>query len=120
VNLGDEWFLKGLMADIHVGHLNVAEAALDVKGTSLPPEELLKVLELPTDLDQPAQIFSLNYALQGDDRFDDVGTDDNTEWFLRRLEPAEAIHPPRRLQYSPQPYNREKISNELLELEREI
>ena len=120
VNLGDEWFLKGLMADIHVGHLNVAEAALDVKGAPLSPEELLKVLELPTDLDQSAQIFSLNYALRGDNRFDDIGTDDNVLWFLRRLEPPEAIHPPRRLQYSPQPYSREKISDELLELEREI
>jgi hypothetical protein len=120
VNFGDEWFLKGLMADIHVGHLNIAEAALDVKGAPLSSEELLKVLELPTDLDQPTQIFSLNYALRGDNRFDDVGTDDNVLWFLRRLEPAEAIHPPRRLQYSPQPYSREKISDELLELEREI
>jgi len=120
VNFGDEWFLKGLVADIHVGHLNIAEAALDVKGAPLPPEELLKVLELPTDLDQPVQIFSLNYALRGDNRFDDVGTDDNVLWFLRRLEPPEAIHPPRRLQYSPQPYSREKISEELLEMEREI
>jgi hypothetical protein len=120
VNLGDVWFLKGLMADIHVGHLNVAEAALDVKGTPLPPEELLQVLELTTDLDQPAQIFSLNYALGGDDRFDDVGTDDNVLWFLRRLEPPKAIHPPRRLQYLKQPYSREKIPDELLELEREI
>jgi hypothetical protein len=120
VNLGDEWFLKGLMADIHVGHLNIAEAALDVKGTPLPPEELLKVLEISTDLNQSAQIFSLNYALRGDNRFDDVGTEDNVLWFLRRLEPPEAIHPPRRLQYSPQPYSREKISDELLELEREI
>jgi len=120
VNFGDEWFLKGLMADIHVGHLNIAEAALDVQGVPLSLEELLKVLELTTDLDQSAQIFSLNYALRGDNRFDDVGTYDNILWFLRRLEPPEAIHPPRRLQYSPQPYNREKISDELLELEREI
>ena len=120
VNLRDEWFLKGLMADIHVGHLNIAEAALDVNGAPLSPEELLKVLELTTDLDQPAQIFSLNYALRGDNRFDDVGTDDNILWFLHRLEPPEAIHPPRRLQYSPQPYSQEKISDELLELEREI
>jgi hypothetical protein len=120
VNFGDEWFLKGLMADIHVGHLNVAEAALDVKGAPLSPEELLKVLELPADLDRSAQIFSLNYTLRGDNRFDDVGTDDNILWFLCRLEPPEAIHPPRRLQYSPQPYSREEISDELLELEREI
>jgi hypothetical protein len=120
VNFGDEWFLKGLLADIHVGHLNIAEAALDVRDAPLSLEELLKVLELPTDLDQHAQIFSLNYALRGDNRFDDVGTDDNILWFLRRLEPLEALHPPRRLQYSPQPYSREKISDELLELEREI
>jgi hypothetical protein len=120
VNFRDEWFLKGLVADIHVGHLNVAEAALDVKGAPLSPEELLKVLELPAGLDQFAQILSLNYALRGDNRFDDVGAGDNILWFLRRLEPPEAIHPPRRLQYTPQPYSREKISDELLELEREI
>ena len=120
VNFGEEWFLKGLTGDIHVGHLNIAEAALDVRDAPLSPEELLKVLELRTDLDQSAQIFSLNHALKDDNRFDDVGTDDDILWFLRRLEPAEALHPPRRLQYSPQPYDREKISDELLELEREI
>ena len=117
VNFRDQWFLHGLMPDIHVGYLNIAEAALEVRGTPLPPAELLKVLELPAD---SVQIFSLNYALKGDNRFDDVGTDDHVLWFLRRLEPPEAIHPPRRLQYSPQPYERGKISAELLALEREI
>jgi hypothetical protein len=36
----------------------------------------------------------LNYALQEDPRFDEVGTTGQFSWFLRRLEPAEVLETP--------------------------
>ncbi len=120
VCFGGEWFLKSLMADIHVGHLNIAEAMLDVNGGPLSGQELLKELELPVEIEPAIKIFSLNYALSQDERFDDVGTDEQVLWFLRRLEPPEALQPPRALLVSTEPYDRGFLTQELLRIEREI
>ncbi len=120
VCFGGEWFLKSLTADIHVGHLNIAEAMLDVNGSPLSSQELLKELELPVEIDPAIQIFSLNYALSQDERFDDVGTDDQVLWFLRRLEPPSAINPPPHLLVSTEPYDRGLLTDELLRIERGI
>jgi len=120
VSFRGEWFLRGLLAEIHEGHLNIAEAMLDVKGTPLPAQELLQELDLPSEVAPPAQVFSLNYALAQDGRFDDVGNHDQSLWFLRRLEPPEIVHLPPRLHYSPVLYDREILSEELLRWEMEI
>lgn len=120
VCFGEEWFLKSLMADIHVGHLNIAEAMLDVNGSPLSSQELLQELELPVEIEPAIQLFSLNYALNQDERFDDVGTDEQVLWFLRRLEPPAAIHPPRHLLVSTEPYDRGFLTDELLRIERAI
>jgi hypothetical protein len=120
VSFRDEWFLKGLLADIHEGHLNIAEAMLDVKGMPLPAQELLQELDLPTEISPSAQVFSLNYALAQDERFDDVGNDEQSLWFLRRLEPPEILHLPLRLHYTPVPYDRTSLSEEMLRWEMEI
>jgi hypothetical protein len=120
VSFRDEWLLKGLLAEIHEGHLNIAEAMLDVKGTPLPAQELLPELDLPAEIAPAAQVFSLNYALAQDGRFDDVGNDGQSLWFLRRLEPAEIVHLPPRLRYSPVLYDRASLSEELLRWEMEI
>lgn len=120
VNFGAEWFLKDLMANVHMGYLNIAEAMLDVNGVPLPSQELLTELELPSEIDRSVQMFSLNYALSRDERFDNVGTDREVLWFLRRLEPPEAIYPPRRLLVSVEPYDRGFLDEELLRWEREI
>jgi len=115
-----EWFLKGLLAEIHEGHLNIAEAMLDVKGMPLPTQELLRELDLLTKIAPAAQIFSLNCALGQDERFDDVGNDDQSLWFLRRLEPSEIVHLPPRLRYTPILYDRASLSEELLRWEMEL
>lgn len=120
VRFGEQWFLQGLLAEIHVGHLNIAEAMLDISAKPLPPEEILPELDLPPDMSQEVQIFSLNYALSQDGRFDDVGAGDQVLWYLYRLEPPEVVHPPRRLLYTPIPYDRSWLNEELLQLEREI
>ncbi len=120
VRFGDEWFLKELLAEVHIGHLNIAEALLDINDEALSTEELLKEIDLPDDVEPSLKTFSLNYALQQDERFDDVGTDEQVLWYLHRLEPPEVTHPPRRLQVSIKPYDRSWLDEQLLHIEREI
>ena len=120
VSFRGEWVLKGLLAEIHEGHLIIAEAMLDVKGMPLPAQELLQELDLPAEITLAAQVFSLNYALAQDGRFDDVGSDDQSLWFLRRLEPPEIIHLPPRLRYAPVLYDRAILGEEMLRWEMEI
>ena len=120
IRFGDSWYLKGLLADVHIGHRNVVEAVLDVNGAPLSPEEILKQIDLPSETVPAAQLFSLNYVLEQDERFIDVGTDQQVLWFLRRLEPSEAQEPPHRLLPIPQSYDRSVLTRELLRLEKEL
>jgi len=116
-----KWFPAGLAADVNVGHLNLAEAVLDVAGGGpLPPSTLLHDVGLPTEINKQLQEFSLNYALYKDERFDEVGPTGEVLWFLRRLEPPEVLFPPRRLMYQPSSYRRELLDSTLLHIEREL
>ncbi len=118
VRIAGRWFPKSLLADIHEGHLNLAEAILDVaQGGPTPTSELLEQLELPDDLDPLLAEFSLDYAFQEDERFDEVGPAGQILWFLRRLEPEKVKVTPRRLEYAPQRYDRSMLTDELLDLE---
>ena len=120
VNFGDLWLPQIALVEVHIGHRNIAEAVLDVNGHPMSPEALLQELDLSTDASLSTQLFSLNYALSCDDRFDDVGYEGQILWYLRRLEPPEVVYPPRRLLYTPQPYDRSGLIEDLLQLEREI
>ena len=120
VQLGDFWISRAMMADIHIGHLNIAEAVIDISSQPLPTEVLLKELDLPAEISPTVQGFSLEHALAHDKRFIDVGSTGNVLWHLTRLVPAEVLYPPRRLQYSSIPYDRSTLGEELLQLEREI
>lgn len=120
VDFHGEWLAKGMMADVHIGYLNIAEAALDMHGGPLPPEELLSVLDLPEEISQPVKVFSLNYAMSRDERFDDVGGDGQVVWTLRRWEPEAVLSPPAQLYYEPVSYDRTKLDVFHLQLEREI
>ena len=120
VQFGNLWYLKGLLADVHIGHRNVVEAILDVNGAPLAPEAILEQVDLPPEISATAQLFSMNYALQQDERFDDVGTDEQVLWSLRRLQPPEAQFPPRRLLASLDSYDRSVLTEDLLRLEREL
>lgn len=120
VHFGDQWLPQAVLVDVHVGHRNIAEAALDVNNRPMSTEALLRELDLPTETSPDALFFSLNYALSHDARFDDVGYEGQVLWYLRRLEPPEVIYPPRRLLYTPQPYERGFLIEDLLQLERQI
>jgi hypothetical protein len=121
ISLDNDWFVKGLMAEVNVGHLHLAEAVLEMSGGGpLPPEEIIVHLDMDPGLDQEVRLFSLNYALLHDDRFDEVGPPGEIAWFLRRMEPRGVQIVPERLRYTPVEYARSSLSPQLLLLEREL
>ncbi len=121
VQLFGLWFLKALVIDIGPGHLNIAEAILDIAGgTPLRASDLLKDLGLPPEAKPELLEFSLNYALDRDDRFDEVGPAGQVMWYLRRMEPPEVLQPPKRLMYRPIPYDHSLLNVNLRRLEQEL
>ena len=121
VRLAGKWFRGDLLVEVHVGHLNLAEAVLDMAGGGpLPTEALLGDLELPEEISPQLRIFSLNYAIQEDERFDEVGPAGEVLWFLRRMEPEGVQSTPVHLQYQPLEYNPSLLTSEMLALEQEL
>ena len=121
VNIADRWFPKSLLVEVNVGHLNLAEAVLDMAGGGpLPTKDILKDVGLPAEVNSRLQIFSLDYALQEDSRFDEVGPAGQVLWYLRRLEPPEITDIPPRLRYEPISYDRTLLTAEMLVLEEDI
>ncbi len=121
VRIAGKWFHRGLLAEIHEGHLNLAEAVLDVAaGGPLPTKDLVEHMETPPGLDPLLTEFSVDYALQEDPRFDEVGPAGKVIWFLKRLEPPEVLQTPERLVDQRSSYDRSVLGPELLELEREL
>jgi len=88
------WFLSELLPEFHVGHLNLAEAAIYEAARPLPVTEILGRLELGLAGSRQAQLFSLNLALAQDERFDNVGTRTQQNWYLRALMPEAAFTRP--------------------------
>lgn len=118
VRIAGRWFPRALIADIHSGHLNLAEAVLDVaEGGPLPTSALLEHVELPPSVDPLLAAFSLDYAMQEDERFDEVGPAGQVLWFLRRLEPPEVLYAPPRLVLADPPHERARLTPELCRLE---
>jgi hypothetical protein len=120
ISFGKLWFLKPLMLEIHEGHLNIAEAAIEIAQRPLPPTEILKHLDFPDTYPLSLQVFSLNMALSRDKRFSQVGPKGQPLWFLRRFEPPEVAQEPERLVYSPIPYKETALTPELLELAQRV
>lgn len=90
VRYSDQWLLQGLLADVHVGHLNIAEAMIVIAGEPLPTERLLEEIELPEDIPLETQLFSLNLALHNDRRFTNVGAISRPLWALAYQQEAAA------------------------------
>ena len=121
VRLAGSWFRRDLLVDVNAGHLNLAEAVLDVaSGGPLPTADLLGDLELPEEITPQLRIFSLNYALQEDERFDEVGPAGEVLWFLRRLQPEAVQSAPSHLRCEPKPYDAAVLTSEMLALEEEL
>ncbi|GAP06495.1 hypothetical protein ATHL_01349 [Anaerolinea thermolimosa] len=121
VKIAGRWFPRALLVDINMGHLNLAEAILEVaNGGPLPTHELMEQLDLPQDVNPKLTEFSLNLALQNDERFDEVGPAGKILWYLRRLEPEFVKQPPPQLTYTPYPYQPEKVAGLLAQFEGHI
>ena len=121
VQIAARWFPRALLVDVNVGHLNLAEAVLDMAGGGpLPTKALLDQVELPTDVNPKLTEFSMNHALQEDRRFDEVGPAGEVLWFLQRLEPAEIQTPPVYLRYVTVPYDPSLLTPEMVALEKEL
>jgi hypothetical protein len=121
VRIAGRWFPRALLIDVNVGHLNLAEAVLDMAGGEpLPASALLKDVALPEGSNPKLAEFSLNFALQEDERFDEVGPAGQVLWCLRRLEPAEVRDVPLHLRYSPIEYDRAALTPQMVALEAQL
>jgi hypothetical protein len=101
VRIAGMYFPRALLVDINPGHLNLAEAVLDMMGGGpLPTPALMDQIDLPEDVDSKLNEFSLNLALQEDKRFDEVGPSGEVLWYLHRLEPEPVREAPIYLRYS--------------------
>ena len=121
VQIAGRWFPSGLLVDVSEGQLNLAEAVLDIaQGEPLPTTALLKDVDLPADINPKLAEFSLNYALQDDARFDEVGPAGQVLWCLRRLEPDGVREVPSFLRYTEIPHDRSALDEAMLKLEAQL
>ena len=121
VKIAGRWFPRALLVDINEGQLNLAEAVLDMSGGEpLTTSALIKDIELPESVNPKLAEFSLNYALQDDDRFDEVGPAGQVLWCLRRLEPDFVREVPPPLRYIEIPHDRANLEPEMISLEEQL
>lgn len=121
VRIAGRWFARALLLDVNIGHLNLAEAVLDMAGGGpMATSELVEQIELASDVNPKLVEFSLDLAMQEDPRFDEVGPAGQVLWHLQRLEPPEVLETPLFLRYSEFDYDRSLLSEEMLALEREL
>lgn len=121
VRIAGKWFPRALLVDINEGHLNLAEAILDMAaGGPLHTKALLDQVGLTSNTNSNLLEFSLDHALQEDPRFDEVGPAGEILWFLNRLEPESVLQVPVSLRYQEQEYDRSLLTEEMLDLERRL
>jgi hypothetical protein len=121
VRVAKKWFPRDLILEVDEGLLNLAEAVLDINGGGpLTTAEILKEMGGLGDSPQSLQVFSMNYRLLNDKRFDEVGPAGEVLWYLARMEPADVQETPAMLRYAPVPYDRGMLTDEMIALETEI
>ncbi len=117
VQIAGRWFPRALLLDINTGHLNLAEAVLDMSGGGpLPTQELIQQIELSSDENPKLVEFSLDLALQEDPRFDEVGPAGKVLWFLQRLEPEGVRQTPEFLRYREVEYDPRQLTSQMMVL----
>jgi hypothetical protein len=121
VRIAGRWFPRALLLDVNTGHLNLAEAVLDMAGGEpLTTEMLMKDIEMPAGVNANLTAFSLNYALQEDPRFDEVGSAGKVLWCLERLEPEGVRNIPAPLQYIEIEHDRAALTPQMLAFESQL
>jgi hypothetical protein len=121
VKVAGRWFPRGLLVEVNEGNLNLAEAVLDMaQGEPQPTSALLKDVEMPAGVNPKLAEFSMNYALQNDGRFDEVGPAGQVLWCLRRLEPEGVREVPIFLRYSKIDYDPSVLLDSMKKLEVQL
>lgn len=121
IQIAGRWFPRSLLVDVNVGHLNLAEAVLEMSGGGpLTTHSILEQVELPTDGNSKLTEFSFNLALQEDDRFDEVGPAGEILWYLQRMEPEGVQKKPSFLEFNSTPYDKKLIEPLLLDFDQEL
>lgn len=121
VRSAGQWFPRALIVDMNMGHLNLAEAVLEMAGGDpLSISSLMEQIDAPDGVSPSLLEFSLNYALQEDGRFDEVGPAGEILWCLKRLEPEEVQQTPVALKYNPIDYDRGVLDLDMLEMEYQL
>ena len=116
------WFPRDLLVHIDEGHLNLAEAVLDLAGGGpLSAERILgEIGGLGGDSPLLLQTFSLNITLRDDDRFDEVGPAGQILWYLRRMKPEPVRQTPALLRYRPVEFDEALFSPAMRQLVNDI
>ena len=117
VQAGRAWLTTDQLIPVNIGYLNIAEALIEMEGAPVTTERLLEQVDLEPDMSQSIRIFSLDMALQHDERFVRVDMGGKPGWFLRRLMPEAAVTIPDVLRYEPVSYDRSLLNVELLQVE---
>ncbi len=120
VQVENNWLLADMLAAVHVGHLNIAEAMIEVQGQPVSTKQLLTEVDLDRNVPPEMRTMSLDHGIGRDGRFERVNSNGQPAWFLRRMLPPEVVTPPMLLRYFPQRYNRALLSVELLQYEWEL
>lgn len=120
VQVDDTWLLADMLAEVHIGHLNIAEAVIELAAAPQTTDHLLHEVELDANVGPALQHISLEHALTKDGRFDRVVGPQGAAWFLRRMEPSEVVTTPMHLRPVSERYNRALLSVELLQNEWEL
>jgi len=121
VRIAGRWFPRALLVDVNQGHLNLAEAVLDMAGGGpLPTDALVEQVELPSSENPKLVEFSLDLGLEEDQRFDEVGPAGEVLWYLKRVEPQEVLEIPNFLRYHEIEHDRDLLSQDMLALERDL
>lgn len=122
IRLAKHWFPRDLVLDVDEGHLNLAEAVLELsEGEPLQTPDIVKQIggisnNSPLDL----QVFSLNGAMNRDSRFDEVGPVGKVLWYLVRNEPEAVQQVPPMLHYHPIDFDPSVVTGEARDLVHEI
>lgn len=114
VRIAGNWFPRSLLVDVHIGHLNLAEAILEeADGGPMGTYDLMRQVELNANADQKLVAFSFDLALQEDERFDEVGPHGEVQWYLRAKEPEKVKQIPNYLKYEGVEYSLEGLGRYL-------
>lgn len=120
VDIHGAWLLSDMLAEVHVGHLNIAEALIEMAGVPQTTEQLLAETDLDKNVSASMRSLSMAHALSNDARFDHVYVGGKPAWFLTRMEPEAVVSTPALLRHTPQRYNRALLSVEMLQYEWEL